>query len=97
MKYLFDDVYMTKQGRWASPLKPKGLFSTISPDSYPPINIDFLSSQLNLSMSFKKRSLKFPCSLYRKGWGITVHYGYYVEDLFKIRKATRLKFDYLLN
>jgi hypothetical protein len=24
MKYLFDDVYMTKQGRWASPSKPKG-------------------------------------------------------------------------
>ncbi|HTG65137.1 MAG TPA: hypothetical protein VL859_02065, partial [Flavobacterium sp.] len=29
--YFFDDVYMTKEGRWASPLKPKGLYHTISP------------------------------------------------------------------
>jgi hypothetical protein len=68
MKYLFDDVYMTKQGRWASPSKPKGLFSTISPDSYPPINIDFIKPiEFGMRRSFKKRSLKFPCSLqYRK-------------------------------
>jgi hypothetical protein len=55
MKYLFDDVYMTKQGRWASPSKPKGLFSTISPDSYAPINIDFIKPiEFEYEKSFKR-------------------------------------------
>jgi hypothetical protein len=57
MKYLFDDVYMTKQGRWASPLKPKGLFSTISPDSYAPIN-DFIKPiEFEYENKFQERDL----------------------------------------
>ena len=101
MKYLFDDVYMTKQGRWASPSKPKGLFSTISPDSYAPINIDFIEPiEFEYEKKFQEeisKSFPAPYNTVKDG-NITVHYGYYVEDLFKIRKATRLKeYDYLLN
>lgn len=101
MKYLFDDVYMTKEGRWASPLKPKGLFNTVSPDSYAPINVDFIKPiEFEYENKFhEEMSKSFPAPYNTvKDGKITVTYGYYVEDLFKIRKAGRLKeYDYLLH
>jgi hypothetical protein len=100
VKYLFDDVYKTKEGNWASPLKPKGLFNTISPDSYKPEKISFTNP---VEFEYEDRFYKeiyqnFPAAYNTvKDGKITVNDGYYVEDLFKIRKAGRLKeYDYLI-
>jgi hypothetical protein len=100
IKYLFDDVYMTKEGRWASPLKPEGLFNTISPDSYTPKKISFTNP---IEFEYEDRFYKeiyqrFPAAYNTVSDGkITVNNGYYVEDLFEIRKAGKLKeYDYLI-
>ena len=100
IKYLFDDVYRTKEGRWASPLKPKGLFNTISPDSYTPQKISFTNP---IEFKYEDRFYNeiyqnFPAAYNTvKDGKITVNYGYYVEDLFEIRKSGRLKeYDYLI-
>lgn len=100
IKYLFDDVYKTKGGRWASPLKPKGLFNTISPDSYTPQKISFTDPiEFEYEDKFYKeiyQSFPVPYNSVRDG-KITVNNGYYVEDLFEIRKAGKLKeYDYLI-
>jgi hypothetical protein len=64
--------------------------STISPDSYAPINIDFIKPiEFGMRISFREISKSFAPYNTVKDGNITVHYGYYVEDLFKIRKATR--------
>ena len=100
IKYLFDDVYMTKEGRWASPLKPKGLYNTISPDSFKPKNIRFTNP---IEFEYEDRFYKeiyqnFPAAYNTVSDGkITVNHGYYVEDLFEIRKAGKLKeYNYLI-
>lgn len=100
IKYLFDDVYMTKDGRWASPLKPKGLFTAISPTSYAPTAIDFIEPiEFEYEDKFHEelsQSFPAPYNTVKEG-KIKVNYGYYVEDLFNIRKAGRLKeYDYLI-
>lgn len=100
IKYLYDDVYKTTEGRWASPLKPKGLFNTISPDSYMPQKINFTNPiEFEYEDRFHKEIYQsFPGPYNSVGNGkITVNYGYYVEDLLEIRKAGRLKeYNYLI-
>jgi|GEM_PF-607967 len=100
VKYLYDDVYMTKEGKWASPLKPKGLFNTISPDLYKPTKMNFITP---IEFEYEDRfgneiNQSFPKNYNTITDGkITVNYGYYVEDLFEIRKAEWLKpYDYLM-
>ncbi|MBC7847444.1 MAG: hypothetical protein H7Y10_13245 [Flavobacterium sp.] len=100
VKYLFDDVYMISEGKWATQLKPKGLFNTISPDSYKPEKINFGRP---IEFEYEDRFYKeiyqnFPAAYNTVSDGkITVNYGYYVEDLFKIRKSEWLKqYDYLI-
>lgn len=100
IKYLFDDVYMTKEGKWASPLKPKGLHHTISTDLFKPEKIDFITPiEFEYEDKFEKQIIEnFPETYNIIGNGkILVNYGFYVEDLFEIRKAGALKeYDYLI-
>ncbi|MGQ7945808.1 hypothetical protein [Flavobacterium sp. WC2509] len=100
VRYLFDDIYMTKEGRWASPLKPKGLFHTISPDLFKPEKINFITPiEFEYEEKFEKQiKQNFPEAYTKISDGkITVNYGFYVEDLFEIRKTGRLKeYDYLI-
>lgn len=100
VKYLFDDVFLTKEGKWASPLKPKGLFHSISPDLFKPDKINF-SSPIEFEYDdrfYKEIYQNFPAAYNTVSDGkITVNYGYYVEDLFEIRKVGALKeYDYLI-
>lgn len=99
IKYLFDDVYMTKEGKWASPIKPKGLFHTISLDLIKPTKINFNPPiEFTYDVKFEKSiKEKFPETYTKISDGkISVDYGYYIEDLFEIRKKDRLKeYDYL--
>jgi hypothetical protein len=101
IKYLFDDVYMTKEGKWASPIKPKGLFHSISLDIIKPTKINFMTPiEFTYENEFEKLiKEKFPETYTKISDGkISVEYGYYLEDLFEIRKAVHLKeYDYLLN
>jgi hypothetical protein len=100
VKYLFDDVYLTKEGKWASPLKPKGLFHSISPELFKPEKINFITPiEFEYEdIFFKQMKENFPEAFTEISNGkITVDYGYYVEDLFEIRKTGRLKlYDYLI-
>jgi hypothetical protein len=100
IKYLFDDVYMTSEGKWATPLKPKGLFNTISPDLFKPDKMNFISPIVfeYEDIFFKQMKENFPETYTKISDGkILVDYGYYVEDLFEIRKAEALKeYDYLI-
>ncbi|HQE34236.1 MAG TPA: hypothetical protein PLO52_04915 [Flavobacterium alvei] len=98
--YIFDDVYLTKEGKWATPLKPKGLRNTIAPDLFKPEKINFITP---IEFEYEDRFYKeiyqiFPSAYNTVSDGkIIVNYGYYVEDLLEIRKAGRLKeFDYLI-
>jgi len=98
--YVFDDVYMTKEGKWATPLKPKGLRNTISPDLHKPTKMNFIDP---IEFGYVDRfwneiNQSFPKNYNTVSDGkITVNYGYYVEDLFEIRKTEALKeFDYLM-
>ncbi|KFF07259.1 hypothetical protein [Flavobacterium reichenbachii] len=99
--YVFDDVYMTKEGKWASPLKPKGLYNTISADLFKPKKINFITPiEFEFEdVFFKQIKENFPEDYTKISDGkITVEYGYYVEDLFEIRKSGLLKqYDYLIN
>jgi hypothetical protein len=101
IKYLFDDVYMTKEGKWASPIKPKGLFHTISLGIIKPTKINFITPiEFSYEEKFEKSIKEKFSDIYStvKEGKITVNYGYYVEDLFEIRKAVDLKeYDYLIN
>lgn len=101
IKYLFDDVYMTKDGRWASPLKPKNLFHTITPDAVnQPEIINFVTPiEFTYDEKFEKQIIEnFPEAYFKIENGkISTTYGFYVEDLFRIRKTDRLKgFAYLI-
>lgn len=100
VKYLFDDVYMTKEGKWASPLKPKGLPNTISPDLFKPEKINFITPiEFEYEdIFFKQMKENFPEQYSKISDGIiTVNYGYYVEDLFEFRKTEWLKqYDFLI-
>lgn len=100
VKYLFDDVYMTKEGKWASPLKPKGLFHSISPDQFKPEKMNFTTPiEFEYEDIFFKQIKENFSEQYNKisDGKIIVDFGYYVEDLFQIRKAGRLKeYDYLI-
>jgi len=98
--YVFDDVYMTKEGKWATPLKPKGLRNTISTDLFKPNKMNFITPiEFEYEdVFFKQMKENFPETYTKISDGkILVDYGYYVEDLFEIRKAGALKeFDYLI-
>ena len=91
---------MTKEGKWATPLKPKGLRNTISTNLFKPNKMDFINpiEFEQEDMFFKQMKENFPEAYTQIRDGkITVDYGYYVEDLFEIRKAGVLKeFDYLI-
>jgi hypothetical protein len=99
-RYVFDDVYMTKEGKWATPLKPKGLRNTISPDLFKPEKINFITPiEFEYEDIFFKQMKENFSEQYSKisDGRIRVDYGYYVEDLFKIRKKEGLKeYDYLI-
>jgi hypothetical protein len=99
-RYVFDDVYMTKEGKWATPLKPKGLYNTISPDLFKPEKINFITpiEFEYQDVFFKQMKENFSEAYTTISDGkIIVDYGYYVENLFEIRKAGVLKeFDYLI-
>lgn len=98
--YFFDDIYMTKEGKWATPLKPKGLYNTISPDIYKLKKINFITPiELEYEEKFEKEIRQNFSETYNIiGDGkILVTHGVYVEDLFEIRKVGALKeYDYLL-
>ncbi len=100
MRYVFDDVYLTKEGKWASPLKPKGLRNTISSDSYKLKKIDFVTPiEFAYDERFEKQIKENFSEAYNKiGDGkIIVNYGFYAEDIFEVRKTGALKeFDYLI-
>lgn len=99
-RFVFDDVYMTQEGRWATPLKPKGLRNTISPDLFKPNKINFITPiEFAYEDVFYKQMIENFSEQYNKisDGKITVDYGYYAEDLFEIRKTGALKeFDYLI-
>lgn len=99
-RFVFDDVYMTQEGKWASPLKPKGLRNTISPDLFKPNKINFITPiEFAYEDVFYKQMIQNFSEQYNKisDGKITVDYGYYAEDLFEIRKSGALKeFDYLI-
>jgi hypothetical protein len=99
-RYIFDDVYMTQEGKWATPLKPKGLRNTISPDLFKPNKINFITPiEFAYEDVFYKQIIENFSEQYNKisNGKITVDYGYYAEDLFEIRKTGALKeFDYLI-
>ncbi|MFV8269148.1 hypothetical protein ACNQGP_04320 [Flavobacterium sp. GT2N3] len=91
---------MTKEGRWASPSKPKGLYNTISPDSFKPKKISFTKP---IEFEYEDRFYEeiyqsFPAAHNTVSDGkITINEGYYVEDLFEIRKVGKLKeYNYLI-
>ena len=78
----------------------KGLFTAISPTSYAPTAIDFIEPiEFEYEDKFHEelsQSFPAPYNTVKEG-KIKVNYGYYVEDLFNIRKAGRLKeYDYLI-
>lgn len=99
-RYVFDDVYMTKEGKWASPLKPKGLRNSISPDSFRLKKIDFATPvEFVYDERFEKQIKENFSETHNTidNGKIQVNYGFYVEDLFEIRKSGALKeFDYLI-
>jgi len=99
-RYVFDDVYKTKDGKWASPLKPKGLRNSIPPDSLRLKKIDFVEP---IEFAYDERLEKQIKENFSEDHNtiengkITVNYGFYVEDLFEIRKTGALKeYDYLI-
>lgn len=102
VKYLFDDVYLTKEGKWASPLKPEGTVNYINPnESYHPKKINLITPiefTYDIRLKDKMKQL-FPESYnHLTNRKIRVTHGYYVEDLFKIRKTGWLKkYQYLFN
>jgi len=99
-RYVFDDVYMTKDGKWASPLKPKGLRNSIPPDSFRLKKIDFVTPIEFVYDERLEKQIKENFSETHTTIGngkIQVNYGFYVEDLFEMRKTGALKeFDYLI-
>ncbi|RVT80073.1 hypothetical protein EOD40_02885 [Flavobacterium sufflavum] len=99
-RYFFDDVYMTKEGRWASPLKPKGLYNTISPGIDKLKQINFTTPiEFEYEEKFEKQIKENFSEAYNIiGDGkILVTHGVYAEDLFEIRKTGALKeYDYLI-
>lgn len=99
-RYVFDDVYMTTEGKWATPLKPKGLYNTISPESFKLKQINFITPiEFVYDERFEKQIKENFSEAHNTidNGKIQVNYGFYVEDLFEIRKAGALKeFDYLI-
>lgn len=99
-RYIFDDVYMTTEGKWATPLKPKGLYNTISPGIDKLKKIDFVTPiEFVYDERFEKQIKENFSEKYNIiGNGkIQVTHGVYAEDLFEIRKTGALKeFDYLI-
>jgi hypothetical protein len=99
-RFVFDDVYMTKERKWATPLKPKGLRNTISPNLFKPEKINFITpiefEYEDIFFNQMKENFSGDYTKISDG-KIIVDYGYYVEDLFEIRKAGALKeYDYLI-
>lgn len=99
-RYVFDDVYMTTEGKWATPLKPKGLRNTISADSFKLKKMDFVTPiEFAYDEKFEKQIKENFSEAHNKisNGKILVNYGFYVEDLFEIRKTGVLKeYDYLI-
>lgn len=101
VKYLYDDVYLTKEGRWATPFMRKGSLNSISPEEFKPNKIDFLAPfEQNYDEKFKNRLNIYFYKPYIKivGSKIDVTHGYYIEDLFEIRKKGKMleEYKYLL-
>lgn len=100
MRYVFDDVYMTTGGKWATPLKPKGLYNTISPSIDKLKKINFICPiEFEYEDKFEKQIKQNFSEAYNIiGDGkILVTHGVYAEDLFEIRKTGALKeYDYLI-
>ena len=94
-------VYMTKEGKWASPVEPRGLNNTTYLELIKPYRINFITPiEFSYEEKFEKSIKEKFSDIYStvKDGKITVNYGYYAEDLFEIRKKNRLKeYDYLIN
>lgn len=99
-RYVFDDVYMTTEGKWATPLKPKGLYNTISPGIDKLKKIDFVTPiEFAYDEKFEKQIKQNFSEAYTKisDGKILVTHGVYAEDIFEIRKTGALKeFNYLI-
>jgi len=99
-RYVFDDVYMTTEGKWATPLKPKGLYNTISPSIDKLKKINFVTPiEFAYDEKFEKQIKQNFSEIYNKieDGKILVTHGVYAEDLFEIRKTGALKeFNYLI-
>jgi len=101
VKYLYDEVYKTKNGKWATPLNYQRHLSKIDSTHYiKPKKIDFINQ---IIPNYKKQHDKgikksFP-ELYNKTFNgeTSIIYGYYPHDLFKIRQKNWLEeYKYLI-
>lgn len=102
VRHLFDGVFMTKEGRWATPLMNTASLGSLNPNEFAPTKIDFLAPfELENNMEFKNIRTNYFYDEYsiKKDSTVEVTHGYYIEDLFEIRKVGRLlkEFEYLLN
>lgn len=103
VKYFFDGVFMTKDGRWATPVMKK--FSSLNPintNEFKPTKIDFLAPfELENNKEFKNIRDYYFYNKYsiKTNSTVEVTHGYYVEDLFKNTKTGILlkKYGYLMN
>lgn len=97
VKYLFDDVYMTKEGKWASPFRPRGIFNLKTSE---PEKIDFATPIVftyDKKFEFQIKQIFSEKYSHISDGTISVTYGFYVDDLFKIRRDSRLKeYEYLM-
>ncbi len=103
IKYLFDGVFMTKEGRWATPvMKRFSSLNSLDPNEFKPTKIDFLAPfELENNKAFKNIIANYFYKNYsiKTNNTVEVTHGYYVEDLFEIRKKGEMlkEYKYLLN
>jgi hypothetical protein len=95
VKYLYDDIYKTKEGIWASPLNlsqhsnPKDSTFYIKPKKInfiKPIIFDYQEyHELEIKKTFPNQY-----NIVKNG-KIEITHGFYLQDLFEIRKINRLQ------
>ncbi len=95
-KYLYDDVYKTKDGRWAGPYSDDYEHESNKHTKIKPVKIDFINrvaypisivddDGIKISYSYPKPFFK------TDGDSAIAIYGNYIEDLFKLKKNGVLK------
>jgi len=94
-KYQYFDLYMTKNGKWASPYSSRDYNHsykesiTVQPEKIPFTEEVFYSVE-KMSKDGIKKSFPQPYYKIKKKRAIAV-YGNYVEDLFRLKQQTILK------